>query len=597
MRRHIDGILLFIVALVPYAWQLDRNGWANEYYAAAARSMSRSWHDFWFASFDPAGIMSLDKPPLAAWVQAASVHVFGFNSWALLMPQAVMGALAVLLVWAIARPQWGRVAGLVAGVALLATPIATAMSRHNNPDALLVLLCTGALWATLRTCRTGRIRWAALAGVLVGLGFLTKLGAALLVVPGLAVAWLLAAPTIRRALTGTAAFVFPMVAVAISWPLTTVLVASGKRPWLSGTSDDSIWSLIVGYNGAGRVTGQAGGGGGMGGGSGIFGGSAGLLRLFNESLSGQIGWLLGGAVAVLVVGFTMTRGRRDPRLHWLVAVCGWLLVAGGVFSVASGIFHPYYVSLLAPPVALLIGAGAGLLGELRGIELRVVAPTLVASAAAGQLAVAIGQGDSAVVAMVVLPLALATVVAALVSHGRAAALAAAGVAGLALLWTPASWSVQTLGHATAGTFPSGGPSSQSMGMGGGGGGMFGGSSSSVDQALAYVRANGGGVLAISSQSDATAAIIDGATDLAAIGGFSGNESEVTIDWLADRVEAGDIRWLLTSSDDRTPSMGRTGARDVLAAAATACTAASGDDAPSGLVDCQGKADALRTAGD
>src|SRR5271155_4514526 len=167
------------LAAILNLWALARNGWANEYYAAAVRSMSSSWHDFLFASLDRGGVMSVDKPPLALWVQALSVRVFGFGSLSILVPQALMGVASVALVDDLVRRRFGRVGGFLAGLSLALTPIAVAISRHNNPDSLLVLCCVAALWCTVRgldadPARRGT-RWLVLAGVFVGLGFETKM--------------------------------------------------------------------------------------------------------------------------------------------------------------------------------------------------------------------------------------------------------------------------------------------------------------------------------------------------------------------------------------------------------------------------------------
>ena len=176
-------------------WALDLNGYANDYYAAAVRSMTQSWHAFLYGSFDAAGLQTVDKPPLALWVQALSARVFGFNSWALLVPQALMGVATVGLTYDLARSRFGRSAGFVAGLTLALTPITVAISRHNNPDALLVLCLVGAVWALDRGLRKeGSLKWLVLSGVFVGLGFETKMAAALLVVPGLALAWFWVAP-------------------------------------------------------------------------------------------------------------------------------------------------------------------------------------------------------------------------------------------------------------------------------------------------------------------------------------------------------------------------------------------------------------------
>ena len=148
-----------------------------------------------------------------------------------------------------------------------------------------------------------------------------------------------------------------MIVVGGAWPLLVTLTPAADRPWISGTSDNSIWSLIFGYNGLGRVAGQTGGpagGGGPGGGGGgfggnLFGGATGLFRLLQSALGDQAGWLLGFAVVAALALLVLTRlRRRDPRTGWLIGVGGAFLTTAVVFSFASGIFHPYYVSFLAP---------------------------------------------------------------------------------------------------------------------------------------------------------------------------------------------------------------------------------------------------------
>src|SRR6201989_360752 len=288
------------IAAALNLWGLSINGWANTYYSAAVRSMSTSWHDFLFASLDKSGLMTVDKPPLALWVQALSARIFGFHPLSILVPQALMGVVAVGLLYDLTRRRFGRPAGFVAGLGWATTPVIVAVSRHNNPDELLVLCSVAAIWFALRALETGRTKWLVLSGVAVGLGFETKMGVALMVVPGIAAAWLWIAPAargrvhaLRQLLAGGAA----MVAVGLAWPVLVWLTPAADRPWVSGTSDNSIWSLILGYNGLGRLLGQdggpAGGGGGPGPGgggfAGPFGGSPGLLRLLNESLGGQAG--------------------------------------------------------------------------------------------------------------------------------------------------------------------------------------------------------------------------------------------------------------------------------------------------------------------
>jgi 4-amino-4-deoxy-L-arabinose transferase-like glycosyltransferase len=648
---------LLVLAGLLNLWALSRNGWANEYYSAAVRSMASSWHAFLYGSFDPAGVMTVDKPPLASWVQVAFVKVFGFHAPSLLVPQALMGVAAVALVYDLVRRRFGRAPGFVAGLVLATTPITVAISRHNNPDALLILCSVAALWFVVRALEDGRTRWLIISGVCVGLGFETKMAAALLVVPAIAAAYLWVAPrghvkAAGQLVAGGAA----MVAVGMAWPLLFLLTPAADRPWVSGTSDNSILSLIVGYNGLARVDGQAGGpqsfggAGGPGGGGGagsVFGGDTGPFRLLGASLGGQAGWILGFAVVGGVAILVASRLRRaDARTGWLIAVGGAFATTAVTFSSAKGIFHPYYVSLLAPFSAALVGAGAGHLRSGDRLA-RVFGPLAVAAGVATTLAV-IASTDGAPdwVQQILLPVGvLGAIALALKIPARVRTVALAAVLG-ALLLAPATWAVQTLGHTTSGTFPAGGPSAQGFGGPGGGpggagrggfrggrfapgalpsgggfappggsaqggsgssaggpgpgagGGPFGGDSTALDAAVTYATAHGGGTIAVSSQQGAAGTIIAGGTDVAALGGFSGRESEVSVAWLADAVRAGRIRWVLTdgSGGGFGGNDGRVGTSTVMAAVAQTCTpvssASSSSTTTSGLYDCRGKADAL-----
>ena len=120
-RPELAGVL--VIAGVLNLWGLSINGWANTYYSAAVRSMTTSWHDFLFISLDKTGLMTVDKPPLALWVQALSARVFGFNSLSLLIPQALMGVAATGLIYDLTRRRFGRPAGFAAGLALATTPV------------------------------------------------------------------------------------------------------------------------------------------------------------------------------------------------------------------------------------------------------------------------------------------------------------------------------------------------------------------------------------------------------------------------------------------------------------------------------------------
>ncbi len=479
-RPELLGVLG--IAAFLNLWGLSLNGWANTYYSAAVRAMSTSWHDFLFASMDKTGLMTVDKPPLSLWVQALSARIFGFHPLSVLIPQALMGVAATGLIYDLTRRRFGRAAGFAAGLALAITPIAVAMSRHNNPDELLVLCCVGALWCALRALDTGATKWLVLAGALVGLGFETKMGVALMVVPGIAAAYMWVAPrgriaAIRQLLAGGAA----LAAVGLAWPVLVTLTPVSDRPWISGTSDNSVWSLIFSYNGVGRIAGQTGapgaiGGGGGGGGGGAFGGSTGVFRLLQTGLGDQAGWLLGFAiVAGLAVLISSRLRRRDPRTGWLIVIGGAFLTTAVVFSLASGIFHPYYVSFLAPFAAALVGAGVG---EILpgGRTARIVAPLAIVAGAVTELVVLGTLGGALSWAR---PLVIAVGgVSAIVLAFKLAPRIRWGVlvvALAALFAAPATWAAETLGHPASSTFPAGGSASASMDFGPGGGhGGFGG---------------------------------------------------------------------------------------------------------------------------
>ena len=604
-------------------WGLSINGWANQYYSAAVRSMSTSWHDFLFASLDRSGLMTVDKPPLSLWIQALSARVFGFHPLSLLIPQALMGVVAVGLLYDLVRRRFGRIAGFVGGLALATTPVIVAVSRHNNPDELLVLCSVAALWFAVRALETGRTRWLVLSGIAVGLGFETKMGVALMVVPGIAAAWMWVAPrgrwvALRQLLAGGAA----MAVVGLAWPVLVWLTPAADRPWISGTSDNSIWSLIFGYNGLGRVAGQNGGPGGPAGGGGgsLFGGPTGVFRLLQSALGDQAGWLLGFAVVAALALIVITRLRRsDPRTGWLIVVGGAFLTTAVVFSFASGIFHPYYVSLLAPFTAALIGAGVGemLPGASRARSARIVGPLAVGAGLITELVVLgeIGGQLAWATPLVIAVVGLSAVLLAVTLKPKVR-IAVIAVAVAALLAAPTAWAAETLGHATSGTFPMGGPASvTAMGGGGPGGGFraggtggfappgagagrggppagasgigalfggggpagatgtrgsfagggaggFGGDTATLQAAITYAKAHGGGTIGVASQSSAASVILSSDANVAGLGGFSGRESSVTAAWLATEVRDGHLRWVIVdqSQGARLPGDTRTGSQ-------------------------------------
>src|SRR5256714_5753000 len=250
VSRRLPLAALLGISAVLYLWGLSRNGWANQYYSAAVQAGSKSWKAFLFGSLDAGNYITVDKPPAALWVMDASVKLFGVNSWAVLVPQALEGVAAVALLYAAVRRISGPTAGLLAGAALATTPVATLIFRFDNPDALLVLLMTAAAYATVRAVERAGVRWLMLAGALIGFAFLTTMLQGLLVVPGLGIAYLVAAPTtLRRRVLHLLAAGGALVAAAGWWVALVELWPSGSRPYIGGSDHDSILELTFGYNG------------------------------------------------------------------------------------------------------------------------------------------------------------------------------------------------------------------------------------------------------------------------------------------------------------------------------------------------------------
>jgi 4-amino-4-deoxy-L-arabinose transferase-like glycosyltransferase len=360
--------LLGLTALL-YMAGLSRNGWANDFYAAAVQAGTKSWKAFFFGSSDASNFITVDKTPAFLWVMDVSARIFGINYWSVLVPQALEGVATVAALYATVRRWFGPAAGILAGVAMALTPVATLMFRFNNPDALLTLLLTLAAYAVTRAIEAGKTRWLVLAGALLGFGFLAKMLQAFLVLPGFALAYLVAGPRglgrrTLQVLAGGAA----VLAAAGWWVAAVLLTPAADRPYIGGSTNNNILDLTFGYNGFGRLDGNETGSVGLGGhGVAATSGSSGLTRLFASDMGGQIGWLLPAALIALAALLWGTR--RAPRTDRIRAAAlvwgGWLLVTGVVFSYMAGVIHSYYTVALAPAIAALVGIGAVQLWRVR----------------------------------------------------------------------------------------------------------------------------------------------------------------------------------------------------------------------------------------
>jgi len=247
---------IMLISIFMNFYQLGQNGFGNTYYAAGVRSMLDNWHNFFFVSYDPGGFVTIDKPPLGFWLQVASARIFGFTPFSVFLPQALAGVISVLLLYWLVRRHFGIVAGLLAALALALSPISVVTARNNTIDMTLVLVMLLAAWTTLRAAETGKLRWLLLTAVLIGLGFNIKMAEAYLVVPALALLYLLAAPKNWRVrilhllLAGLV-----MVVISFSWITAVDLTPASQRPYVGSTQDNSELSLAIGYNGIERLIG------------------------------------------------------------------------------------------------------------------------------------------------------------------------------------------------------------------------------------------------------------------------------------------------------------------------------------------------------
>ncbi|WP_448625143.1 glycosyltransferase family 39 protein [Geodermatophilus sp. URMC 64] len=575
-----------------YLWDLGASGWANAFYSAAVQAGSQSWEAFFYGSSDAANSITVDKPPASLWVMALSVRLFGLSSWSILVPQALMGVATVAVLYLAVRRVAGYGPALLAGAAMALTPVAALMFRFNNPDALLVLLMTIAAYGVTRAVEKASLRWLLAVGALIGLAFLTKTLQAMLVVPGFALVYLVAAPTTLGKRIGHLLAAGAVLVITGGWWVAIVeLVPASMRPYIGGSQTNSVWELIWGYNGLGRLTGDetgsVGGGGGWG--------ETGLTRLFDAEIGGQIAWLLPAALALLVAGLVAVgrAPRTDRRRAALLTWGTWLVVTGLTFSLMAGIFHAYYTVALAPAIAALVGIGGGLLWQRR-------------AALWARIALAVALVGTAVWSWVLLNrstdflpwlewlVLVAGVLAALgllavdrLGRAVVAAVLATGI--LAGLAGPAAYAVQTAGTAHTGSIPSAGPSVAAAGFVPGGGGFrglggappaFGGGTVTLPTPPTggttgtggfggLGRAGGmGGLLDAGAVSDELAATLAedagsytwvaatiGANNAAGyqlatelpvmpIGGFNGSDPSPTLEQFQAYVEAGRIHWFI-----------------------------------------------------
>lgn len=263
--NRIDPFLIGVVILAAFLniYNIWSSSYANVYYTTAVASMLQSFHNFFFASLDPAGFITIDKPPVAFWVQSLFAYFLGVQGWSVILPQALAGVGSVCLVYFLARPRFGKNAARLACLVMALTPIAVAVSRTNNIDSLLVLTLLLATWFLFQGVSRQKPGYILGAFALIGLGFNEKMLQAYLVVPAFYLFYLLAFKSAwKKKLALMLAASVVLLGVSLSWALIVDSIPRENRPYIGGSKSNSVLDLALGYNGIARLNGMGGPGDG-----------------------------------------------------------------------------------------------------------------------------------------------------------------------------------------------------------------------------------------------------------------------------------------------------------------------------------------------
>ncbi len=691
LRQNRDSLLLVLVlalAAFLYLSDLGKEGFSNHYYAAAVRSMLENPALLVFNSFDPAGFVTVDKPPVALWVQTASAAVLGYSGWSLILPQAIAALGSVILVYYVVSRPFGKPAGIISALALTVTPILVAVARTNNMDGLLVFVLLLSVVTAVRAWREGSVWYLLASAVLIGIGFNIKMIEAFVVVPACFGIYLLAHGLPLRTRCGHIAIALVvLLAVSFSWAAFMEMTPVEDRPYIGSTQDNSVMELIFGYNGLhrlfggfgahghatpgmnqsreglppgipgsdrpagwertstshGMVPGNAGTGGpsgrmevsggsmppggnrsafpgsapgmdpsrpsGRGPGGMNDGGEPGLFRMGDAGMSGQISWLLPFGLIGLLAWLrkpTWTAFQRlGEREVVTLAMVLWIVPELLYFSFTEGFYHTYYVVMVAPPLAALVGIGAVTMYQsigspgVRGWLLPVAVLATGVSQWVFMMYDARFSGPLPLVVLIgtVICTTVLTVVRLIPMRVSPGLPRAAAVLGVSLLFiAPAVWSCTPVFFTGSATLPVAGPSLAARDGGGGPGGMQQADSASLYAYLTTHRTGEKYLIGMGAANSGTADfIIATGAPAIAIGGFTGSDPILTIDSFRDLVSGGDIRYFMTGGGG---GLQGTGGSSISSWVAGACrevpagewsTPASGRGSGGVLYDCKGVA--------
>ncbi|WP_309712082.1 glycosyltransferase family 39 protein [Armatimonas sp.] len=351
MRRLWWGVVALAAALRLSG--LGHWGFVDPYFAAGVRTMTGGGSSFWYGAFDSGGFLTVDKPPLAFWLQTVFCWLLGFSNLALCLPQALAGVGSVWLLGKLVARRSGESAGLLSALALALTPICVAADKTNLVDSLLAFVLLCAAWALFGALETGRLRGLLLCAALIGVGVHVKAGAAFAIVPAFGLAYLSCGPGDIKKRIGQLVLTLPvLLAVSSIWMLAVDSTPPEQRPFIGSSKDNSARYQVFVHYGVRRLIGpppsppvppK----------SGLYNVQMGPLRLFQRELADQLFWWL----PLACLGLWQLGKDKKSRAD-VIVWGGWMLVYLASFSYVRDVFHPYYLPPLAIATAALVGIGA-----------------------------------------------------------------------------------------------------------------------------------------------------------------------------------------------------------------------------------------------
>lgn len=658
-KGKIGIILVLILSAILNLANLSIESYGNEYYAAGVKSMLMNFKNFFFVSFDPAGFVTIDKPPLGFWIQTISAKIFGFSGWSILLPQALAGVISVAIIYYMVKRSFGYTAGIISAICLAITPVFVAASRNNTIDNLLVLALLIACMFLSRAAEKGKLKYLIISLVFVGLGFNIKMLEAYMVGPAIYITYLISsAVPVKKRIKHLVIGTIVLAVVSLSWATIVDLVPSQSRPFVGSSTNNTVMELIFGHNGLERLSSTNGGmggspggngqsqrnfdskngqysirnssssqsnntdmpnppgqnsvksgsssnsqnmqlptgnmaqsskghsgmqGGGPGGTSGLsgsFGGqtTAGLTRLFSKNvLSDQIVWFLPlsifGIIAVIILGkikFPFNNKKKLDVILWAL----WLIPEFIYFSYTKGLFHPYYLTMLAPPIAALSGIGITSMWKLYKengakswllpisfiveglVHLLILSyfNSTISSVIKGIIIAALVLCFASSVILIIHKIVKKSVLQKPENVKFAKVLAALALIGI--LITPAIGASAAITHSVNSTIPSGGLELLSNNSSKSGNSMMrsGGESGENNQKLIkFLDKNVKTekyALVVSSANNAGSIIIESGKSIMALGGFSGSDSIISLSKFKQLVKKGEVRYVLTGGMGR-----------------------------------------------